>query len=586
MCQCAFIYRLTFFALDKSIAAERLPLTSASLMGGHASNYHHLFERCSTVVSAPLGVSLTGDRALTTRRAAVMLQLPRRVFVGIEKHNAQGAPAAIVHEYDVSRDAFTPSPTTLTGRVAHVVSDLLHGEHVTLHILAEGQDGRNLALPAALSVALGLTRHLANGRLTPTAIAAWHTKSCAALLGEAAFFDLLGECWDIQKILRPGMVTGGSVISALLPSAAHALAFGGTPLGVCTPGQLDGLPPSPSNWPVDIALISTGTRNDLGLPPEVLLDDDATRRFISDAGTYFSRDLPLVQTLQGSGGDALDALRDRAFLDVYRGWFDLWRRGGGGYAIDQLIEAYVRREALLWATENLHPSIRETLHELRALLGRKRYGSFPQGTGIHGGSILIVTPQSEARADIEELPAHLQSRGIERACTEYLSWRDQTTFLGPRVEQHLASGIFHASIPRAARRITRFSSGGFDERISGTDEDHEGTDIVVDVTGERIAIAGRPVDSRELPSQRATSHILAQLLRRPSMMIQSDELPRSSYKDSRSELTSKLVSPLLRVLKLRTGKTMRISTSGTISSFSIALKLDDVVIDLSEALTP
>lgn len=548
------------------------PLTSPALQQSHPGVYRHLFERCSTVLSAPLAMSLTGDRSLSSREASIVIQLPRRVWVGIERTTEASASLGSFVQYDLLSERFINAQShdrQAFERVLPTLQPLFPGTRI--HILSETQSGRSLAHSGTLSALLSALASLQSGTVTAGELDGWRSSQLTALLGDSGYRYVVRRGRELQRLLRRGRTLGSSVLSALNPNRAQCAAFSGedilTALSATDVGAASN---APSTWPVDIAVLSSGTRNDLGLGQEVTFEDAPLRAQLAELRMYVPRTAPLVAPLHGTADALTSDIRERAFLHVLAAWMELWSHGEREESVTRLLTAMQQREAFSTATEAMHAAIRMTLDSIRANLAHRRHAAFPLGTGSHGGTVMLVMARDEARTHVQQIVHDLRQHGLSDASVDYLSWRDDNVSGPLRIEQHLATQRMSTHLPPNALRFTRYGCDGTGTILrSRNDGIPQGLDVVVDTERERIYVASREVSSRELWSQRTTCEVLRRLLPSPEAMVASTELPRSSYRSSRSEMSSKVLTPFTKLVSVRTGKPCGFTTRGTIDAYTI-----------------
>lgn len=565
----------------------RTPLTSGHIQQRHPAVYQRLMEGCQTVVSVPMAAGLAGDRFLHARQSNLLLQLPRRVWVGVQAGGEQPVTVRTLEEYDAARGEFVPAPATIHERTQHLVQDLLvAGEHLTVDVLLEAPDGRGFALSSSLTAAVSLALLVHRGTIAPVTVDAWRRLPMRALLDDPAFLDLVRLAKGHQSAVRPGRIVGGGVLTALGSASVQLSAHDGQDVDVLTLADLGGGERMACEWPVDLLIIASGSRNDLGLPPEVRFNPTALPAFLAELTAQLRFPAPLAAPLPTPVPELVHQLRDAFFLEVVRCWTAVWSGTPTvERAIEDLLATMRRRQAFSEATDALHPSTVRLFAALGEALGDRPWGAFPVNNGSHGGTVLVVAPAGALRPRAPQLLVALAARGMDGACIEYLSWRDGAAVDPVRVDQHLASGQLSALLPREAQRWTFVSPTGTASVLRPRDvELPSEAELVVDLVNDRIIIAGQPVDSKEIKSQRFTAELLRHLARAPQHTVPNSALPRSAYRASRSELVSKILAPLARTVLARTGRELSYTTHGSMDDFSISLQLGDLTLALVESV--
>lgn len=93
---------------------------------------------------------------------------------------------------------------------------------------------------------------------------------------------------------------------------------------------------------------------------------------------------------------------------------------------------------------------------------------------------------------------------------------------------------------------------------------------MIDSLQERIIIKGIPTTSQALKSQVTTIDLMSRLLQNTNREACSWELPASSYAKSRSEMSSKIIGPLQRLVHESFGTFMNIAIRNDDRGFVIS----------------
>lgn len=249
------------------------------------------------------------------------------------------------------------------------------------------------------------------------------------------------------------------------------------------------------------------------------------------------------------------------------------------------MESIRKRLMLLLSTSrSIHTSVRDVLALLQRALHTTPYCAFPMGTGQHGGSTLILAPASVARSQLESLTLQSGSdTDTNPLILEYASWRDGMGAAPLRVEQHLAGGLVSELIESDALSVTSMGTTGpvtsvYPRRSVSALR----ADLVIDAISERLTIGGKSVASTEIASQRMVVRMMQLLLKSQNQVIPSTALPHSTYRSSRGELMSKVVSPLIRTIAARTGKQLNLRAKGATHDYQMSLDASEASILLLE----
>lgn len=101
-------------------------------------------------------------------------------------------------------------------------------------------------------------------------------------------------------------------------------------------------------------------------------------------------------------------------------------------------------------------------------------------------------------------------------------------------------------------------------------------DIIIDTINNKLYIAGKKLDATQMHSQNMTVEILSRLLDHMDDELPNTEFPPSSYTKQKNEMTSKVVSPLKKVIKSALGKELPLICSGQLYKFTLQLKRSDI----------
>jgi hypothetical protein len=84
------------------------------------------------------------------------------------------------------------------------------------------------------------------------------------------------------------------------------------------------------------------------------------------------------------------------------------------------------------------------------------------------------------------------------------------------------------------------------------------------------------VSSKEILSQQLTIDLLDKFISDESREIHASELPASTYTQNKSEMMSKILSPLMRTVRRRLGKEIQLSCHGSTTDFVIRFESMDL----------
>ena len=211
----------------------------------------------------------------------------------------------------------------------------------------------------------------------------------------------------------------------------------------------------------------------------------------------------------------------------------------------------------------------------------------PLGAG-GGGDILLVAPVCILETHLPEVFKHLKSIFNKNLYLDYASWLDGYEEEGVRVEQHLAEGIKSKFISEGTVSLRRWKGEPTSEaELSSLDElekERKDIDLLIDIPENKIYIKGEKLTSKQLHSASATIEILKVLLENIGKSISNKKLPESSYSSDRNEMQSKIVTPLTKIIKQKTGKKLPLKVTGGLIDFYIKLDKSDLDIRILEKM--
>ncbi len=103
-------------------------------------------------------------------------------------------------------------------------------------------------------------------------------------------------------------------------------------------------------------------------------------------------------------------------------------------------------------------------------------------------------------------------------------------------------------------------------------------DILLNLIENKIYIQSKGITSKELHSQRMTIDIIKTLLSQKGQEISNQDLPASAYAESKNEMTGKIIIPLKKIVKEKTGKDLLLSCHGSNTHFFLKLAITNISI--------
>ncbi len=202
-----------------------------------------------------------------------------------------------------------------------------------------------------------------------------------------------------------------------------------------------------------------------------------------------------------------------------------------------------------------------------------------------GGAVLFALPYGVHRRNVVSLVQDLRAETGRAIYLDYASWIDGVGGLPARIEQDIEKGDRSHFLERDTLSLRVLKQGKLHQEMIASEHFADygrDIDLVVDQTTGKILIAGRPVTSKELPSQKATAIIIGSLLQETSLILKNSDIP-ASYGLSRYDLHGKIVLPLVKQIKERTGRDLQLTVRGGMyDDYELRLEPSNIVIAVLE----
>lgn len=595
---------------------DRICSNSQALETAFPAVYRSFYAAHPIVVSAPANCYLAGEHSSRYGAPALIQKLPIRLLVGLQPIDRPAfelvpSPAKYFFPDRQSFVSFEVEPAVrlalndfLTSAWKQVGADRDRKRPAgyAVSYLSELPTGRGFSPSAAFGSALSVAFHLVTGELTTEELLSWGKVGYEAPIFEAVF----RMAWKIEQLLHTNPPDGSLSFSALIPSESPVFFFTdwrplaeGGPGGV---GELDGinyfgqsvarlfkLPDQVLS--LDIALISVGS----GMKPGFRSGQDF-RRVARERFAATAKELNAVFGEAGSSG--LPKARFLAALHQPDGLF--------ASQIDALSVATLR------AIESLRPilqgeatpeAVREFISPLRMYQNELRWFELDspeliearqhlnleaRRKGLYGmvvcklsgagrkSDLLVLSPRGSFREEVTQAVSFFRRRFNGQASLDYASWLDGLTDgQAVRVEQWLEAGLVSPHITGKTYQVIRLTVDGRLERTLITHDQLHGlikqAQLALVEQDQKIYIAGQVLTSRDIHSAKATSKLIRQLIEQPGRPFPNAELSLPPYSEDRTELQSKLVAPLKRVVNQRLKLPLPLTVSGSLGEFTVQL---------------
>lgn len=593
----------------------RVPSNTKALQEAFPERYREFFAKHELVVSAPAHCYLAGEHSARFGAPALIQKLPIRLFVGL-----QPLDRPVFELVEAPAEYYFPDRQTFVRfevepAVRRALSDFLTsawqrsnaGRHkerpvgFAVSYLSELPSGRGFSPSAAFGSVLSVAFYLVSGELSIEELERWNSRESKSSIFEAVF----RMAWKIEQLLHTNPPDGSLSFSALINSKSPVFYF--TDWRPRAEGGIGGVNEidkinyfgrsvaslynlSDQALSLDIALIGVGS----WLKPGFRSGQDfrrAVRDRFSDLARRLSEvlggagsDLPRAHFLRaieqpdGVFASQIDAL-SFATLRALESLRPILEGEASPEAIREFISPLrMYQNALRWF-ELDSPELIEIRQHLNLEARRKGlYGLVANKLSGAGrkSDLLVVSPRGSFREEIVEAVSLFRRRLNGQASLDYASWLDGTTDgQAVHIEQWLERGLISPHIAGKTYRMLRLMEDGRLERSlvvqDALPELLRQARLTFVEEGEKIYIAGRALTSREIHSAKATLRLFQRLMIQPGTPVESRELNLKPYSDDRTELQSKLISPLKKIVNQRLKSQLPLLVSGGLAEYTVRL---------------
>jgi hypothetical protein len=232
------------------------------------------------------------------------------------------------------------------------------------------------------------------------------------------------------------------------------------------------------------------------------------------------------------------------------------------------------QKIMLWnrLTRKNDYHIIDFMDEIRKIFKDIKHAIFPNDSTISSGCAVVASLNGYEKWRFDQVNDLAQSFG---GGTYYSSWIDWTEKKWLIIEQFLSKGIMSSRVKKNDC-IKGKKSAWVLLLYENLQEAIKLNDICVDMIHSKIYINWDATTSNELSTQWFTCVLLNQIILSPSEKIFSKELPTSSYAKNKSEFMGKIIYPLIKVIKERTGKELNVQCDGSGANYHCSMDFADL----------
>lgn len=554
---------------------SRDPINSSVLQKRFPAIYRDFFSRCQKVASASNSFLWTGEFAGFYDGLIVSQKLPISSYVGFEAtDNGKVEVNRQYQNFQATEQSFVTGviderlATNLESYISQQFQNQPNFEGLRVHLLTEVPLGHSLGSFGAVAAATALL-------LAPT-----KSRESAKASDREQIYEAARQ---ILTLSQAGYSSGVTAYMALVDSNEPVVFFRQNEEYFAKPlSQLADLTAG-LVWPIDFGLIYSGGITN---SESVILANDQTIAELDSAAARL--------------GGLLTGWSQQNFKQTYLGmlnmtsslmiiaFVDLFISGSSKDRLRQFfntLNQYQNHLRILHVSNGATDLIYRQIHHL-ANEQQNEVGSGVKISGIgRGGCVLFAVPYGNHRQGVIDLVEDLRRQSGKDIWLDYASWLDGIGGRPGQIEQDLESGR-HSPLLGGDILLMRVIKQGRPRQVIMTSEQLELAskefDLILDKTSGKITIAGRTLTSKELPTQKATVTILADLLQDSKQLLNNDKLP-GSYGENRYDLQGKIVSPLIKQVKKITGRDLQLSVSGGMyADYAIKINPSNVLIGVIE----
>lgn len=600
--------------------------------------YQELFSRCSLVVSAPCSFWWTGEYGVVNGSLAIQQKLPMRVYVGLENVSQPGIKLGQSCFFIISKNKV--EPWLDQDMVVNKIFDYIDPElaitkqkiGLKVHIITEAPPGCGMNTSGAFAATLATALNLKLGGLKTEEINSWQKAKAKDLIGDPTnqFNQTFRLAWKINSIFHADSSTGSTTFTPFIASSLPVLYFSEKRVGTFNNHQgcrfpldlqgqyqiIDQIPywgmsmeeffqiDPPANYPISFGLIYSGDSRQTGA---VIRSLRTIKERLTEVSLMMKEDfktLVLPAELEEHSFLALSHERKHRVgqnlwetyidtisvisLEILYYFKEILFSGMSENTLRDFFKAIDRNQDLLKTIDTSFPTIDYVCHHLH-WLAREIDDEF--GIGVKNtcagkkGDVLFVCSDYSFRDSIESAILEMRQKTKLDIGLDYLSWVDGIEKEGVKIEQFLEDRLYSDFIAKQTIKLRQFSQQQEQEILWSLDKFEKNKskiDLLIDPVNNEIYIQGKQMTSKELHSMVATINILRQLLENSSHIIGNEDLPSSSYSENRNEFQSKIISPLVKIVKKITAKSLKFKIIGGLVDFRIQLDLEDFEIFVLE----
>jgi len=603
---------------------QRIIMNSRNLQEKFPEVYKDFFSDSSIVVSASGSFFWSGEYAAMYGGLALVQKIPLRVYIGITPISGRKIKGGKKLLFVPSKNKFEDFEKVFGYLTAHLkLFDFLNQQLLELYgkqdvsgfrlnFLFEVPPGSGLNSSGAFSAALATALNRLTGKLIPEEVANWQNYNATHLITkpELKFDKIFRLAWKIESIFHADSSSGACVFAPFISSLGPIIFYTEKRAGTYKLHSSKSLPcdlqghynildkitywgnrwedlfkETQYDWPIDFGLIYSGnfmrTRTIIKslVNTREYLED--VRKSVYDKLKFQFRNTNLLfkeaVTKKNGFWDIYVKVINVMTMEAFFLFYNLLEKGISEENFLKLLKVIKANQDILKVIDVSSPQLDFICDKVEKEAGKLREQAACKLTGSgKKGDILFVTSFHGLREVIFNIIEKLRKETKENIWLDYASWIDGVGDEGVRIEQDLEKGIYSSFISRGSLQIKHLTKEGVVHTDLYTYEEFDTEkptmDILLNDIEGNIYLQGEKLTSKDIYSATETINILKILINNLGKSVSNKEFARSSYSSDRGEMQSKIVTPLIKVVKKYLNRKMPLYLSGGVGEFSLKLE--------------
>lgn len=560
---------------------KRLAQNSKSLQKNFSQIYRNFFIDCEKVVSASNSFFWSGEFLGFYGGMTILQKLPFKVYVGLEPIEKDKI------EFPEKYLTFIPpqqqfEEALIEEKLRQNILEYFQKQGLwgyKVKILAEYPLGGALGTGGGLAAALATLVQLKKRKIKKEDLENFSKTALKKLITEQKFNQLFRQAWEIAALNQAGR-SSGAVVFASMVSGEYPVVYQASQNKFWAAGldELFDLPSHPI-WPIDFGLIYTGRRVN---SEAVILAIEQVKTRLEKSSKEASKILPKTIKIKDNFWRTYLQMMQLISVQNLLSFSDLFQKGQQKEVLSSFYATLNQYQNMIRLLEVTTAEIDQIYQALHAKL---KSGVKISGVG-KGGDLVFATEVGGLESDIFPLIEELREKTDKDIWLDYATFLDGKDVEGLKLEQDITSGIYHAKIESGTYHLAIFEGErpGFEKVLTAEKFEKEMPhfDLVLNEVEGKILILGQSLNSKVLPSQKATIEILKKLFLRKNRRVKNTEL-QGSYAQNRYDLQGKIVLPLCKILKQKARKSFNLKVSGGMyDDFELSLESSNVKVGIVE----